>query len=109
MDFAAGADRYPAPDWKTRGTVARVWVPDDETVGWLIFQEPDRLAWLSAAAPETLGYTIREIVEEILRDRRVEDAPAVDAWEEILSATLHETPTPTDLPALLAEVRNTWN
>jgi len=103
MSFSAGPARYPAPDWDAGGTVARVWVPDDETVGWLILQE-DRLAWLSAAGPETLGYPIREMVEELLRDYCATGVAAADAWEAILQRTLHTTPQDVPLSALLAEV-----
>ena len=74
MDFSAGPARYPGPEWDADGTVARMWVSDSETVGWLIRQGDDRLAWLSAAGPETLG------------------------------APLHTTPQDVPLSALLAEV-----
>ena len=108
MSFSAGPARYPAPDWDAEGTVARVWVPDDETVGWLILQE-DRLAWLSAAGPDTPGYPIRQLVEERLRRRLVEGVAAADVWDEILGLTLHTTPQKLPLPALLAEVRDAWD
>lgn len=108
MDFAAGPARYLAPDWDAIGEVARVWVPDDETVGFLIRQGDDRLAWLSAAGPDTLGYSIRLLVDGILRAARAEDAAPAEVWAEVLDVTLHTTPQDLYLPAFLADLRHDW-
>jgi hypothetical protein len=105
FELTYSPERYPAPDWEAIGKVARIWVPDDETVGWLVFQDPDRLAFLSDVGPEKLGY--------VIRDRMTQGAkahtPALDVWNEILTRTLHTTPTEDFLPAILADVRRDWN
>ncbi|QOP65065.1 hypothetical protein PQE12_gp05 [Arthrobacter phage Adumb2043] len=101
--------RYPAPDWEAIGRVTKIWVPDDETVGWLVFQDPDRLAFLSDVGPDKLGYTIRELVRERMAYGAKNGIPAPDLWTEILTRTLHTTPTEDFLPAILADVRSDWN
>lgn len=108
LDFVAGPARYPAPDWEEIGTVARVWVPDNLTVGWIVLQGEDRLAWLSAIGPDKLGYVIRERVQELMDDGAADGVPALQTWTEILRVTLHTTPTQEFLPALLADVRKEW-
>ncbi|MGO4251233.1 hypothetical protein AB4Y81_03110 [Paenarthrobacter sp. TAF1] len=100
--------RYPAPDWEAIGTVARIWVPDDETVGWLIYQDPDRLAFLSEIDAEKLGYVIRELVRGLMNDGAERGVPARELWDEILSRTLHTTPNDQFLPAIIADVRKEW-
>ncbi|UYL87610.1 hypothetical protein SEA_VRESIDENCE_5 [Arthrobacter phage VResidence] len=100
--------RYPAPDWEAIGTVARIWVPDDETVGWLVKQDPDRLAFLSDVGPDKLGYTIRELVREIMRHGAARGTPAAEVWAEIMTRTLHTTPTDEFLAAFIADVRREW-
>lgn len=101
--------RYPAPDWEAIGTVTKIWVPDDETVGWLVYQDPDRLAFLSDVGPDKLGYTIRELVRTRMAEAIADGVPARDLWNEILTRTLHTTPTEDFLPAILADVRSDWN
>lgn len=101
--------RYPAPDWEAIGRVTRIWVPDDETVGWLIFQDPDRLAFLSDVGPEKLGYVVRELVRDRMAQGVREGIPPADLWDELLARTLHTTPTEDFLPAILADVRTAWS
>ncbi|QOP65134.2 hypothetical protein SEA_PHIVES_6 [Arthrobacter phage Phives] len=101
--------RYPAPDWEAIGRVTKIWVPDDETVGWLVFQDPDRLAFLSSTGPEKLGYVVRELVRERMAYGAQHGIPATDLWDELLTRTLHTTPTEDFLPAILADVRSDWN
>jgi hypothetical protein len=100
--------RYAAPDWDAIGTVARIWVPDDETVGWLVWQDPDRLAFLSEISPDKLGYVVRELVRDAMRLGAAQGKPAADVWGAILNQTLHTTPTDEFLPAILADVRKEW-
>ncbi|QHB36587.1 hypothetical protein SEA_ADOLIN_5 [Arthrobacter phage Adolin] len=107
--LAYSPKRYPAPDWEAIGKVARIWVPDDETVGWLVRQDPDRLAFLSSVGPDKLGYPIRELVAAIMRDGAAKGTPADDVWTEILRRTLHTTPTEEFLPAIVADVRQEWS
>jgi hypothetical protein len=108
LNFVAGPDRYPAPDWEEIGMVSRVWVPDNETVGWIVLQGEERLAWLSNTGPDKLGYVIRERVDELMNEGAANKTPALDTWLEILRVTLHTTPTPEYLPAFLADVRAEW-
>lgn len=108
FELAHSPARYPAPDWEAIGTVTRVWVPDDETVGWLVFQDPDRLAFLSEIGPDKLGYTIRELVRDLLAEGIRQGTPAREVWTEILRRTLHTTPTDELLPAFIADVRREW-
>lgn len=109
MDFAVGPARYTAPDWQGIGKVAKVWVPDDELVGWAVWQDPDRLAWISASDPESLGYVIRLHVSDLLRDGAAQKVPPLDTWKMILDSTLHTTPEDLYLPAFLADIQRLWN
>lgn len=104
MILAAAPARYPAPDWEAIATVARVWVPDDETVGWAIFQNGERLAFLSTSKPDDLGFVVRDLVLGILREGAKSKTPATKTWEMILASTLHTTPTDLYLPALTADI-----
>lgn len=63
-----GPAQYPEPDWDEIAKVTRGWVPDDETVGYAVLQGDERLAWLSAAGPESLGYDIRARIAGLLRE-----------------------------------------
>lgn len=108
FDLAYSPKRYPAPDWDAIGTATRIWVPDDETVGWLVWQDPDKLAFLSVANPDDLGYTVREIVRDLMIAGVRDGRPARDVWNEALTRTLHTTPTEEFLPALTADLRNEW-
>lgn len=101
--------RYPAPDWEAIGKVAKIWVPDDETVGWLVFQDPGRIAFLSNVGPDKLGYVIRELVRGLMAQGATRGTPAADVWDEILVRTLHTTPQDELLPALVADVRREWD
>lgn len=103
-----GPKRYDAPDWSEIGTIARVWVPDDETVGWAVLQGDARLAWISSSSPEELGYPIRLHVSELLRSGAAQNVPVLDTWNEILRTTLHTTPEDLYLPAFLADVQRAW-
>lgn len=105
FDLAAGGACYDAPDWTEIGTVTRVWVPDDETVGWAVLQGDNRLAWISASSPEELGYPIRLHVDELTRSGAANAVPVPETWAEILRTTLHATPEDLYLPALLADLR----
>ncbi|WVX87856.1 hypothetical protein SEA_BERRIE_5 [Arthrobacter phage Berrie] len=109
FELTYSPERYPAPDWEAIGKVARIWVPDDETVGWLVYQDPDRLAFLSSIGPEKLGYVIRELVRDRMAQGAKAHTPALDVWTEILGRTLHTTPTEDFLPAILADVRTDWS
>ncbi|WGH21078.1 hypothetical protein SEA_CASSIA_5 [Arthrobacter phage Cassia] len=109
FDLAYSPARYPAPDWEEIGRVTRIWVPDDETVGWLVLQDPDRLAFLSDVGPEKLGYVVRELVRDRMAAGVREGIPAATLWDELLARTLHTTPTEDFLPAILADVRTAWS
>ena len=40
LDFVSAPKQYPEPDWvDCRVTVARIYVPQDDTVGWLLHSE----------------------------------------------------------------------
>lgn len=108
FELSYAPKRYPAPDWEALGTVTRIWVPDDETVGWLVRQDPDRLAFLSDVGPDKLGYVIRELVRGLMAQGAARGTPAADLWTEILGRTLHTTPTEEFLPAIVADVRKEW-
>jgi hypothetical protein len=105
MDLVAAPLRYPEPDWEAIGTFTRVWVPDNETVGWAVVQGDDRIAWISGSPPESLGYVVRQIVSDLLREGVASGVPVRTTWSEILRRTLHTTPQEEYLPALLADVR----
>jgi hypothetical protein len=107
-DFVTGPDRYPEPDYEAIDTVSRVRVPDDETVGWVVLQGEDRLAWLSASGAEDLGFPIRLHVDGVLRQYAAQQRLARDAWAEILRLTLHTTPREEFLPAVPADIRAAW-
>jgi hypothetical protein len=109
MDLGAAPVRYPAPDWTEIGTWTRVWVPDDETVGWAIIQGDERIAWISGSDPESLGYVIRLQIDELLREGAKDGTPVPAAWAEILRRTLHTTPQQAYLPALLADIQAEWS
>lgn len=108
LDRVAQPPRYPAPDWTDHGLVTRVFVPDDDTVGWAVFQGETQLGWLSAIDPEHLGYPIRRHVEDLLREGALDKVPAQHTWDAILADTLHTTPQTLPLPDLLAEVASEW-
>jgi len=108
FDLTYSPKRYAAPDWEEIGTVTKLWVPDDETVGWLVWQDPDRLAFLSVANPEDLGYVVRELVRDLMISGARSGRPARDVWNDVLLRTLHTTPTEEFLPAFTADLRNEW-
>jgi hypothetical protein len=108
FDWIGGPKRYDAPDWTEIGTVTRVWVPDDETVGWVVLQGENRLAWLSASDPDSLGYAIRLHVDELTRSGAANGVPVLATWEEILRTTLHSTPEDLYLPAVMADIQRAW-
>lgn len=103
LDWVGGPERYASPDWSAIGTVARVWVPDAETVGWAVLQGDDRLAWLPAS-PGELGGPIRLLVEGLVQAGAAEGVSALDTWNEILRVTLHTTPEDLYLPAAIADL-----
>ena len=108
MTRVGGPAQYPEPDWDEIANVTRVWVPDDETVGWAVLQGEDRLAWLSASGPDALGYDIRNRISALMRNGAAAKIPALATWQEILATTLHTVPTDKYLPAFLADVRKEW-
>lgn len=108
MELVASPPRYPQPDWDGIGQVTRLWVPDDETVGWLIRQNDDRLAWLSASGPDDLGYHNRRNVGALLREGAPAGTPVGEVCTEALTNAFSTTPQDLYLPALLADIRKAW-
>ncbi|RAX48936.1 hypothetical protein DQ353_12515 [Arthrobacter sp. AQ5-05] len=109
MARVGGQAQYPEPDWEEIAKVSRVWVPDDETVGWAVLQGEDRLAWISASGPDKLGYDIRNRIDALMVDGPRDGVPALSTWEEILATTLHTVPTNKYLPVFLADVHKKWS
>ena len=105
MDFVAGPLRYDYPDWEGIGQVSRLWVPDDETVGWLLRQNDDRLAWFSSCNPDSLGYYIRLDVDALLLEGRRAGRSVADVWDEARSYAFSTTPQDVSIPSLMAEIR----
>lgn len=104
--YVGGPARYPAPDWDAIGRVARVWVPDAETVGWIVWQDPDRLAWISAAhSLSSLAAPVGDFVRTLVAEGATTGRPARAVWDDVLARTLHTTPTDEFLPAFTADVR----
>ena len=87
-----GPQRHLAPDWDGIGQLTRPWVPDDDTVGWLIRQNDDRLAWLSASGPDDLGYYIRRNVGALLRAGAAARTLVREVWTEALTNAFSTTP-----------------
>ncbi|GGD00540.1 hypothetical protein GCM10011512_29260 [Tersicoccus solisilvae] len=86
----AGPPTYAQPDWDGIATVTRVWVSDDETVGYLVWQNDDALAWLNVSSPDDLGYVIHELTFDALRRQAAAGDPASVAREDVLGRLLHE-------------------
>lgn len=109
-DAVYTAPRYPAPDWEAIGTVSRVYVPDDDgrdgTVGYLVRQGTDRLAFIAWVDPTHLGYGIRRHVARLLRDGAAAGVSVDATWALALADTLHTPPNDQYLPALLADIRS---
>ena len=105
MDFVAGPLRYDYPDWDGIGKVSRLWVPDDETVGWLVRQNDDRLAWFSSSPPDSLGYHIRRDVDALLLEGRKAGRSVADVWDEARGYAFCTTPQDVYIPALMADIR----
>lgn len=104
-DFVGAPARYAQPDYSRDALVTRVWVPDDGTVGWLVFQEPDSLEWFSVVSMDHLGYGIRRHVSRELRDGVLDAVPASTLWARLLADTLHTDPETRPLAGLLDEIR----
>lgn len=102
--LVASPRRYPSPDFEAIGTVTRVYVPDDGTVGYAIWQDPDRIAWISGISQDHLGYGIKLHVGALLRDNAREEVPARTTWERLLLDTLHTPPRDEYLPALIGDL-----
>lgn len=105
-DLAAAPVRYPEPDYEAVGRVTRVYVPDDGTVGYALWQDPDRIAWISWVDADHLGYGIRLHVGALLRDNARAGVPARETWERLLLDTLHTPARDEFLPAVLADIHH---
>lgn len=108
----AGPKRYPEPDWDAIATVATVWVPENGnpvTVGYLVRQDPDALAWLSHWGPDDYAYELRKLVEGIVRAGAASGTPPAEVWADVMARTMHKTPKDLYLPAFLADVRSEWS
>lgn len=93
--------RYPAPDWGKDGLTVRVFVPEDNTVGWLV-RQGDAIAWLSAVGPNAFGYGVRRIVDDVFAAGALAGATADATWDRALSVTLHEMPVERPLSEITA-------
>lgn len=102
-DFVGGPQLYPAPDWSENAVVARAWLASEGTIGWTIRQGEDRLAYLSAGKPGSLGETVADLVFEYLRTAPGQGVAVMDAWSTVLRMTFHDPPDTDYLPAVLAE------
>jgi hypothetical protein len=74
--------------------VTRLWVPGDETVGWLIRQVDDRLAWLSASGPDDVGHNVRRNGGALLRESAAAGTMVSEVWTDALTdafTTTHDT------------------
>ncbi|MFZ3454662.1 hypothetical protein [Arthrobacter sp. 7Tela_A1] len=108
FDKVAESPRYPAIDWTEIGRVAELWIPEDGkhcTVGWLISQGADRLAFTPSNVPrDSTARIIQDDVWETLRDGAAAGRPRDEVWDQILTDWLHKTPADQYLPALMADI-----
>jgi len=104
-DRLGGPPRYPAPDWSENGIVARAYLASEGTIGWIVRQGEDRLAYLSASRGGQLGEVVADLIGDYLRAAPGQGVPVLDAWRAVLAMTFHDPPQPDYLPAVLADYR----
>jgi len=96
--------RYPTPDYEQPVVATRIKMPDDETVGYLAWQDPDRIEWFGRITPDHYGFAMRRWVSFTLLEGARDDVPVATAYGEILNETLHDEAEVIDMRKLHA----TW-
>lgn len=110
FELVAEPPRYPAVDWTEIGKVAELWIPEDGkriTVGWLVSQSTDRLAFVPAQkdiTDDSVALAIQRDVENTMRVGALTSRPAPEVWDEVLGDWLHTMPRDEFLPALRADI-----
>lgn len=100
--------RWPAPNYRKTGEVARAWLPKNITVGHLI-RQGKALVWFSAAGPEIpSAYAARLIVDQILRDGLRLGWSVEKTWDKAREAILFEAPILTPLSKITSEYKKIW-
>jgi hypothetical protein len=108
MDPVMEPARYPYPDWDAIGTVTRIWVEEGETIGWLVRQGEDRIAWFSSVGPDNIGVHVQYAISQLLRDGARAGTPMGEVWDEARTKAWSTTPQEVHLPALMADIRKAW-
>ena len=77
-------------------------MPDDVTVGYLAWQDPDRIEWFGRITPDHYGFAMRRWVLSALLEGARDDTPVATVYGEILNETLHDDPEVIDMRKLHA-------
>ncbi|MDL5487720.1 hypothetical protein [Microbacterium wangruii] len=114
MTLSSAPERYRAP-LSGRAEVFRVWLPGEDeedrlTVGYLIRQEPDGLAFLTRVgdADGEAMQGARRLVEDLIREGFASGASVEDTRHVVFHATLCDDFQMTDLDAFYASIREEW-
>lgn len=86
--FVWAPPNYPSPDYDEPGTAIAVLYLDD-VVGYLVRQEPDKMAWCSVAPPDSIEGLIRQEVRETIWRCAADEVPILDAWEQVMQEQEH--------------------
>lgn len=90
-ELAASPKRYEEPDYTADGNVTKIYLPaSDATIGWVVWQDPDRIAWFNVSQPDQLGYIVNRYISQLLRDCARDDVPAATAFGRILQESIHD-------------------
>lgn len=104
MDETFAPKRWPAPDYSGEGEVARAWLPEDETVGWLVIQD-DALVFFVSARYSPAAYGVTQIILDYMRTALREKKTARDTWDELQKKAMWKAPEKRKLDELLNEIR----
>lgn len=101
--LAATPLRFNSPDFTGRGDVVDLLTgePGDALVR-VMWQDPDRVALLSDAAPGTVAGALRALAADTLREHAYTGRTAREAWDAILAQTWHTPPREVDLATFVA-------
>ena len=99
MEGAFFPPAYPSHDYTGEGEIVTVRV-GDEVVGFLSRKDWTAVGWLPRPNLSEEADTVRQIVNDLLREGARDGAPMVNAWASVLDATQHDAPVTARLDGL---------